>query len=291
MTVSAAVSHVVVRSLVPAVLLGLPPMIACAATERPRAESEAIVPLRELSGLAIRKTPNGEELLAVGDEARAIVATPIVGGRLDEARARTIALPMPEVEGGSELEGVAVDGDGKVWVLAERGEIFAYTLGDDGATEVWHRAITVPAGHLLEAAWNRDSNARAEGLAFYGGRVFIAKQADPAALVELVPEGDHFALGSTWTLADMDDASDLAVVGDALFVIGARSEVICRVADPGVVGRRLPCAKKWPLPDALGTGKTQWEGLTFLADGRPVVGVDRKKTDKANVALLPALTP
>lgn len=264
---------------------------ACAATERPRPDAEAIVPLRELSGLAIRRTAQGEELLAVGDEARAIVAIPLVDGRPDGTKARTIALPMPEEPGGSELEGVAVDADGKVWVLAERGEIRAFTVVDDIATEVWRRAIVVPSGHLLEAAWDRDPNTRAEGLAFRGGRVYIVKQRDPAALVELVPEGDRFALGSTWTLADMDDASDLAVVGDALFVIGAASEVICRLADPGVVAHRLPCAKKWPLPADLGTGKTQWEGLAFLADGRVLVGVDRKKTDRPNVALLPALAP
>lgn len=268
---------------------------ACSAADRPRSENELIVPLSELSGLAMRTLPTGgQELLAVGDEARAIVALPIESGVPNPDKARRIELPMPVVDGGSQLEGITVDADGTIWVLAESGVIYAYELDGDRATEVWHKPIVFLPGHPLAAAWEADPNARAEGLARVGKRVFIVKQSAPAALVELLVEPERFVAGLAHTLADMEDASDLQVVGDELFIIGARTELVCAIAIPGEKGPAdkaggTTCRRTWPLPANLGKGKTQWEGLAFLPDGRVVVGVDRKKFDRPNIAVIPAL--
>lgn len=267
---------------------------ACSAADKPRPDSELIVPLGELSGLALRTLPaGGQELLAVGDEARAIVALPIEGGVPNPAKARHIALPMPEATGGSQLEAVAVDAAGNVWVLAEPGEVYAYALDGDRATELWRKPIVFLPGHPLAAAWEADPNARAEGLAIVGRRVFIIKQSNPVALIELLVEPERLVAGLAHELTQMKDASDLAPVGDELFVIGARSAVICSLPVPGEKGpadqARLGCTRTWPLPASLGKGKTQWEGLAFLEDGRVVVGVDRKKFDRPNIAVIPPL--
>ena len=268
---------------------------ACSAADKPRSEHELTVPLSELSGLALRTIPaGGQELLAVGDEERTIVAMPVEAGVPNPAKARRIALPMPEVAGGSQLEGITVDGEGNVWVLTEPGEVFAYALDGDRATELWRKPIVVLPGHPLAAAWQTDPNARAEGLAVVGRRVFIVKQSAPVTLIELLVEPDRLVAGLAHELTQMQDASDLALVGDELFIIGARSALICAVPIPGEKGPGdgpdgLGCTRTWPLPASLGKGKTDWEGLTFLADGRVVVGVDRKKLDRPNIAVIPAL--
>jgi len=267
---------------------------ACSAADRPRSEHELVVPLSELSGLALRTLPGGaQELLAVGDEERTIVAMPIEAGAPNPAKARRIALPMPEVAGGSELEGITVDDDGHVWVLVERGEIFVFALEGDRATELWRKPIVFLPGHPLAAAWEADSNARAEGLALVGKRILIVKQASPAALIELIVEPERLVAGQAHELSQMEDASDLERVGDELFIIGARSALICAVPIPGQKGpgtsAALDCRRTWPLPANLGKGKTQWEGLAVMSDGRVVVGVDRKKFDRPNIAVIPPL--
>lgn len=267
--------------------------LACSAAERLPLTRTFTVPLSELSGLAVRALPDGErDLLAVGDETRELVVIPLGPEGPDPSRARHVALPMPETPGGSELEGVAVDTEGLVHVIAERGEIFTYRLDGDSAVEVAREPITTPPEHSLAAAWQADVNARAEGIALLGRRTFIIKQKDPVALIELARSTSGLTLHTHWRLPDLEDASDLAAVGDRLYVIGARSGTICALPIPTAQGHaaggELACLSKWALPDELGQGRPRWEGLAILPTGA-VVGVDRKKTDSPNLGLLPPL--
>jgi len=265
---------------------------ACSAAERPQVGYEGTVALAELSGLALRETATGYELLAVGDEAFELVVVPIEGGLPVAAKARHIPLPLPRTAGGSDLEGVAVAGDGSVWVLVERGEVYAYDVKDDGARERWHKRIVFSPTHVLAAAWEADVSTRAEGLALVGGRIFIVKQARPAALVELWPDGDRFVASLVSTLSDLDDASELVHAGGSLYVLGPRSGKICRLPIPGEKGPdTLACAATWPLPAIPGHGKARWEGLAFLPDGRPILGLDHKQVARPNLLMLPALGP
>jgi hypothetical protein len=168
--------------------------------------------------------------------------------------------------------------------------VFAYALEGDAARELWHKPIVLPSGHALAEAWDADANARAEGLALLGERIFIVKQSAPVALIELSIDGDRLVAGPAWTLSDLDDASEVAARGPDLYVVGARSESLCRLAPPGQGSHdALACARTWRLPERLGKGAPRWEGLAFLPDGRVVVGADAKKTDRPNAALLPPL--
>jgi len=264
---------------------------ACSAADVPQAEHELIVALPELSGLALRVTPSGEELLAVGDEEAAIFVIPIAAGTPMVAKTRRVALPMLEVAGGSDLEAITVDEQGRIWVLVERGEVLVLTLAGEHATLIWRKPIVFAPGHPLAAAWNEEPNARGEGLALVGKRIFVVKQKAPAALVELFETGESLVAGLSHQLSDMEDANDLARIGDELFVIGAGSARICALPIPGEKGPAgaLACTRSWPMPAGLGKGRPQWEGLAFLPDARVLVGVDRKKIDSPNLAVLPAL--
>ncbi len=268
---------------------------ACSASDGLIPERTFTAPLSELSGLAVRETAAGIELLAVGDEDDAVTIIATRDGVPDTSRTRRLAMPWPPTGGGSDFEAVTTDADGRLWLLAERGEIIVVALDGDAVREVSRRAIEVPPDHPLHAAWRSTPKARAEGLVLLPGperaRVFITKQSEPAALIELREEATRFVAARHHLLGDMDDASDLARAGDTLYVIGAASQKICALPIPDLATpATIPCARTVSLPGELGGKKARWEGLALLPGGRLVAGVDRKKTDRDNLALFPALT-
>ncbi|MCC6621239.1 MAG: hypothetical protein IT385_08290 [Deltaproteobacteria bacterium] len=264
---------------------------ACGAPERLRSEREQALDLREVSGLAIGTLAgHGAIVLAVGDEARAVTLVPLVDGVPDTTRALAIALPLPEDPGGSQLEGVALVGE-RLWVLSEGplGAMTELAIEGDVARVVRTGPLVVPPDHPIGAAWAADANLRGEGLVVDGERVLVAKQRDPAALIAFTFAGDRWTAGATWRV-DTDELSDLARgPGGDLYTIGASTGLICRLGPLPDGGGDVACAQRWALPDKLGKGKTQWEGLAFLPDGRPLVAVDRKKSDTPNLAILPRL--
>ncbi len=284
-----------VRGLVLIVsLVSLSVTNACSAAERLPKDEELIVPVSELSGLGVRRlSGGGVEVLAVSDEANELVAIPLGPKGLEVGSLRRIPMPLPKNEGGSEFEGVAVGADGLVHVLVERGAIASFRFVKDVAFLVSERVIEFPEDHPLAKAWQSDENARAEGLALVGDRVFIVKQEAPVALIELEDLGRTLRAGRSWKLDGLEDASDIAVGEGGLYVIGAKTGMVCLLSVPspemGPATREqgsLDCLKRWDLPGVLGNGKVRWEGIAILPDGRTLAGIDRKKTDSPNLAIL-----
>lgn len=284
-----------VQSLVSGLLLvSLPslPSTACGSPERVVPMESSVAPMSELSGLAVAKTAAGWELLAVGDESYDLLVVELAEGKAPAwSKAYAVPLPIPRQPGGSELEGVAVDAAGRVVVLAERGDVMTFELSGDrrSATLVSIVPIVFPAEHPLAAAWQSDANARAEGIAIVGARVFIVKQKDPVALIELV--GEKLEPQGFWELSGLEDASELAIDKGMLFVVGARSNKLCEFEVPlsGQTGA-LECKRSWELPGKLGEkGKALWEGLAFAVDGSVIMAVDTKKSDRPNIAVMPPL--
>jgi hypothetical protein len=267
---------------------------ACSAAERLPKDEEFTVPISELSGLGSRRLPDGSvEMLAVADEANELVAIPVGKDGLEVAKLRRIPLPLRVEAGGSEFEGVTVDAGGLVHVLVERGAVASFRFVKDVAFLVSERAIEFPEDHPLAPSWKADENARAEGIAVIDGRFFIVKQEAPVALVELEDLGRTFRAGRSWDLDGLDDASDIAVGERGLHVVGAKTGMVCLVPVPSpergpVTQARgsLDCLQRWDLPGVLGDGKVRWEGLAILPDGRTLAGIDRKKTDSPNLAIL-----
>lgn len=266
-------------------------LAGCSSPGRSGGVVASTAPMLELSGLAIWELDGREWLLAVGDESYELLMAPLTeGGGPDWGAARRLALAIPKQAGGSELEGVMVDAKGRVVVVAERGEVFAFepTADRTGLTLVERRAIVFGASHPLAEAWRADPNSRAEGIAEVGGRLFIVKQRDPAALVELEARGDELVAAGHWALSGLDDASELVASGGRLVIVGARSNLICEVAVPaGASTGPLPCLTTRALPERLGDeGKARWEGLAVRRDGTLILAVDTKKADRPNIAVM-----
>jgi len=277
------------RALCAALVLAAPS--ACGAPERLGAEATRTLALREISGLAAGTLPDrGLVVAAVGDEARAVTLAPLGADGPDLTRAVAVPLPLPELQGGSQLEAVAIARD-HVFVLSEATTptLTELALDASGARVVDSAPLEVRPDHPLAAAWNVDPNERGEGLVIEADHVLVAKQRSPAAIIAFTRQGDAWVAGTWWSV-DAPDVSDLARGPDgAIYMIGAAAQSVCRLAALPAAGGAVACEGRWGLPDDLGKGKTQWEGLAFLPDGRPLVAVDRKKHDTPNLAILPRL--
>lgn len=270
---------------------------ACGAPERSAPVALAIAPMRELSGLALVDHHGAPHLLAVGDESYELLVMPLPKDMLgppDAARTFTIPLPLPQRPGGSELEALAIAPDGRLALLSERGELtfVRLDLAQKTASDPETFAIVFPAQHPLADAWNSAPNERAEGLAFLGDRVFIAKQRNPAAIVELVRKNNTFEAHDHWPLAplNLEDATDLAVHKSSLWVVGGRSFALCELGVP-TANTPLTCASRLALPDGLDGKKARFEGLALTSEGAFILGADLKKTDRPNLAILPPPRP
>src|SRR5688572_8629915 len=89
------------------------------------------VPLAEISGLALQRTPGQpERLLAIGDESFEVVAATLDGGSVGEAFERHDLFEHVRYlakKGGSQWEAIACDAAGRVLVLQENpGHVFVF---------------------------------------------------------------------------------------------------------------------------------------------------------------------
>jgi hypothetical protein len=284
--------------------------------EIPLAAPAATLPLAELSGLATVADGAGATLLAVGDEARTLLRL-AWADPLEPSRADRIALPLPDSPGGSQLEAVAVDGAGLVYVLdEERARVYVFAITGERA-ELRHRYdLSFPAGRPLAGDWAKRPNKRGEGLVVLpSGHLLVAKQSHPMALIELGPAEDTprgvaadatparppRPLGDVSELVPLavwrpDDAASAVVgslnelargPGGALYLVASRPRAtIARVKLPlSADGGAFAIDASWPIATP-GDGKA--EGLTFGPGGRVAVGLDAKG-DAPNLLLVAPL--
>jgi hypothetical protein len=266
------------------------------------------IPLSEVSGLGRRSPPGTHALqvIAVGDADYTLV----VGGikKSDEVSdfsevklQRVIGTDDPEQS--SEWE--AADGDvtGRVFILEEnpsRVHVLSPELDELLST------IDLPFKPPDELAgqWDTAPNSQAEGLVLLrNGHVLVAKEKDPAVLLEFGPRtGDpegvspgllfgssdefpaprdqqvRFDLLEVWTLdskagAEIRDISDVAVgPDDRLYLLSDESRCIARVEpDLQPAEKKLSITRLWRLPPEL----EQPEGLVIDDDMGAIVAIDR----------------
>jgi hypothetical protein len=288
----------------------------------------ATLGLREVSALTLCCPLDGPpRLLAVGDEDFAVVSAEIDDetGSLtrtwrDDLRPALHHTGV-DLRSGSDLEGVASDGDGTILLLQEE-QARLLVLTPDLSRLLHTLVLAVPADDpVLNPAWRRHPNSRGEALLLLrDGHVLIAKERDPSCLIEFGPPGDRptgvtpdtvlpphepfqrpdvietelVALAvwqlSAATAATLPTINDLALGPDGrVYALSAHAQVIARIEQRLTPGERASASAAWQIDDGIPGGRdARPEGLTFLPSGRPVVAIDTTQCHD-NLVVLQAL--
>lgn len=162
----------------------------------------------------------------------------------------------------------------------------------------------MPGDDDLARAWADPVGSRGEGAVFLpGGHVLVAKEKDPAALIEFGPPGSEplglarggaLAAGAPWDIGAGDhayvaravwwpdkalrkacrDFSDLEIGPDGrLYALSDKSGSIARLSDLPAAGGAVTAMATWQLGDLDGKP----EGLAFTPNGRALVALDTRK--------------
>lgn len=268
------------------------------------------LPVVEASGVAVRRTDNGSVVLVVGDRTTEIGVCRIGDdGSLDDWAVLDLAdLPgWPLPAGDSQFEAIAVDGGSVVALMCEDPPV---VLVADTVTRELRAQIrlTAPRGSLLDGQWD-DASSRGEGLVFLrDGRLLVAQEKRPRALIEFGPLGteprglssnDLLGPGESWEAPDghvdfvplsmwklkssakkaLGDVSSIAIDSEGnLWLLSDTSQRVGRLGLDDPLGpdddevRDLD--EVWDLPE----GAEKPEGIAALGDGRVLVALDTRST-------------
>ena len=280
----------------------------------------AHIPLVEVSGVTLRRDPDGDVgLIAIGD--RSAVAAWVVLPDDDEGDYEWSETDVSALEGSlvpahdSQLEVVCADGAGRVLLIQEdppRAELLDWAERRVLATI----ALDVPMGHALHGAWIDPDASHGEGAVLLAnGHLLVAKEKDPPAFMEFGPArgvssgcspstvlsdgapwpvkpGEHtYVPLATWMpskelLAACEDFSDLEGGPDhRLYMLSDKSASIARLPDLPAGGGLATADRTWRIMDADGKP----EGLAFTRHGRAIVTLDTRQMMHNLVVLDPPI--
>jgi hypothetical protein len=278
------------------------------------------VPLREVSGICLRRSQNGRMfLIAVGDRLAKIAwfSQPRSDtGRIDwhtRNIAKLSGSMLPKHD--SQIEAICADGLGRLLLLQETPP--RVELVDPKTLKVVASIdLAVKGRGEMARAWSDPKGSRGEGVVLLpGGHLLVAKEKNPAAFIEFGPlhspsrglvrggalpdgdrwpikEGHHrFVALAIWlpdkTLAKTcADFSDLEIGPDGcLYLLSDKSFTIARLDDLPAGGGTAALLDSWRLGDLDGKP----EGITFTPQGRAIVGLDTRKPRRNLVLLEPAV--
>lgn len=271
------------------------------------------VPLEEVSGLLRWHDPSAprqQRALAFSDRNYVVAtfeASEKSGQRIFQQKNLSSALKDfgEQVGEDSQWEAAASDGAGSVFLLNE--SLSVVNVFSPDLSRSTHRIdLSIPSSHTLFEAWEKEPNSRGEGIVLLkNGHVLIAKEKKPPALVEFGPAGNRplgfdpntrlgekesFLFPATaratyvplkvWFLTKeseklMPDLSELTVGPDgSLYLLSDKTHSIARVQPTlGSDEDNVRLEDVWKLPSEI----EQPEGLIFLDDFSPMVGIDAKK--------------
>jgi hypothetical protein len=179
-------------------------------------------------------------------------------------------------------------------------------------------ALEIEGRGELARSWSDPEGSRGEGAVLLpGGHLLVAKEKDPAALVEFGPRGSRsrgllrggaLAGGARWPIARGDhryvalavwrpdpaltkacsDFSDLEVGPDGwLYLLSDQAATIARLAPLPPGGGRATPAAAWRLRGLDGKP----EGLAFTPRGRAIVALDTRKARENLILFEPPIAP
>jgi hypothetical protein len=278
------------------------------------------VPLREVSGICLRRSRSGRMfLIAVGDRVAKIAwfSQPRDDGERINWHTKNIAKlsgsTLPKRD--SQIEAICADGLGRFLLLQEtppRVEL----IDPEALKVVASIDLAVEGPGEIARAWCDPKGSRGEGMVLLpGGHLLVAKEKKPAAFIEFGPphsrsrglvRGGALADGERWpikkghysfcalaiwlpdkTLAKTcADFSDLEIGPDGcLYLLSDKSSTVARLDDLAAGGGTAALLDAWRLGDLDGKP----EGLAFTAQGRAIVGLDTRKARRNLVLLEPAV--
>jgi hypothetical protein len=278
------------------------------------------VPLREVSGICLKRGRNRRtSLIAVGDHAAHLAWTSLPAGKKSELDWHIVDLTrlagsrLPKSD--PQIEAVCADGAGRVLLLQEappRAELIE--LGKSRV--VASISLQFNGTSKLARSWSRPQGSLGEGAVLLpGGHLLVAKEKQPAALIEFGPQGSPsrglvrgktLPAGARWPVSDGEQAlvacavwtpdkalakacadfSDLDIGPDGrLYLLSDKSATIARIDALVPGGGTASLMTAWQLAE-LG-GKP--EGLTFTASGQAIVALDKRKRRRNMVLLEPAI--
>jgi len=269
------------------------------------------LPVAEASALATKMVNGRREVIVLGDRTWQIGVSSYTDAGFGEWR--TIEMPTdadwPVHNNDSQFEAIAVDGGNLAAVMREDPPVVL--VAEVGTRRLRAQiTLTAPKGSPLYDTWG-DPTSRGEGMVMLrDGRLLVAKEKRPAALIEFcpvgssaqglarddflddgeawdAPEGDvDFVAAAVWRLKGsakrkLRDISDIAVGPDkTLWMLSDKSAAIA----PLCLDKPLPASggtirsvdQVWRLPD----GTTKPEGLTALGDRRILIAMDTDTTER-----------
>lgn len=148
------------------------------------------IPVPEASALAVRRSNGQTRVLAVGDRTRELAAADVTDGGLGAWQVLDLASieGWPSTSGDSQFEGITCDG-GTLVALMREDPAEVVVVDTRERRVVATVALGVPSWSALAGRWD-DPSSRGEGLVLLrGGRLLVAKEKRPRALVEFGPAG------------------------------------------------------------------------------------------------------
>lgn len=278
------------------------------------------VPLLEVSGICLRRDLDGRRfLVAVGDCGAKVASIRLPAGDdgtgdwriVDLARVPGTRLPTEDPQ----LEAVCADGAGRLLLLQETPA--RVELVDLEASRMLASIrLEIEGDGELARSWSDPKGSHGEGAVLLpGGHLLVAKEKEPAAIVEFGPrgarsqgfaQGQTLAGGAAWPVAEggqtfvalavwhpakalrraCADFSDLEIGPDGrLYLLSDQSAAVARLDDLPPGGGEATLAASWKLEDVGGKP----EGLSFSATGQAVIALDKGKARNNLLVMEPAI--
>jgi hypothetical protein len=162
---------------------------------RLRSTGEWALPLSEVSALARRDLRSGlRELVAVSDEDFDAVSVEVdddhnLGQPVTHPLAPLLPDELVSESEGSEFEGLACDGEGRLFVLQEGpARVLVFSPAWDRLEGVINLRVE-PEERGLGRSWHDEElrNARGEALLLRNGHLLVVKQREPVCFIEFGP--------------------------------------------------------------------------------------------------------